>query len=184
MVRIGEHVWKHRKKPKSRNRSAAHKNVRLAVTDRNDRREAIGTVQRIVLLRGILSARRAEKELAQRERGQRVFGSRESSGQTQRKPRGAGNEKREDRPASGRRERFERRSLRRGERPEVEKNEVVKDPVQGELPFRAYMETGSLPAFRDTAATVPVQPIQRKKEGYMPMERKPAAQTQEPEPQV
>lgn len=94
------------------------------------------------------------------------------------------NEKREDRPASGRRERFERRSLRRGERPEVEKNEVVKDPVQGELPFRAYMETGSLPAFRDTAATVTVQPIQRKKEGYMPMERKPAAQTQEPEPQV
>ena len=73
MVRIGEHVWKHRKKPKSRNRSAAHKNVRLAVTDRNDRREAIGTVQRIVLLRGILSARRAEKELAQRERRQRVF---------------------------------------------------------------------------------------------------------------
>lgn len=73
MVRIGEHVWKHRKKPKSRNRSAAHKNVRLAATDRNDRREAIGTVQRIVLLRGILSARRAEKELAQRERGQRVF---------------------------------------------------------------------------------------------------------------
>ena len=55
---------------------------------------------------------------------------------------------------------------------------------QGEIPFRAYMETGSLPAFRDTAATVPVQPIQRKKEGYMPMERKPAAQTQEPEPQV
>ena len=43
------------------------------MTDRNDRREAIGTVQRIVLLRGILSARRAEKELAQRERGQRVF---------------------------------------------------------------------------------------------------------------
>ena len=73
MVRIGEHVWKHRKKPKSRNRSAAHKNVRLAATDRNDRREAIGTVQRIVLQRGILSARRAEKELAQRERGQRVF---------------------------------------------------------------------------------------------------------------
>ena len=53
----------------------------------------------------------------------------------------------------------------------------MKDPVQGELPFRAYMETGSLPAFRDTAATVTVQPIQRKKEGYMPMERKPAAQT-------
>ena len=48
----------------------------------------------------------------------------------------------------------------------------------------AYMETGSLPAFRDTAATVTAQPIQRKKEGYMPMERKPAAQTQEPEPQV
>lgn len=94
------------------------------------------------------------------------------------------NEKREDRPASGRRERFERRPSRRGERPEVEKNEAVKDPVQGELPFRAYMETGSLPAFRDTAATVTVQPIQRKKEGYMPMERKPAAQTQEPEPQV
>ena len=83
-----------------------------------------------------------------------------------------------------RRERFERRSLRRGERPEVEKNEVVRDPAQGELPFRAYMETGSLPAFRDTAATVTVQPIQRKKEGYMPMERKPATQTQEPEPQV
>ena len=73
MVRIGEHVWKHRKKPKSRNRSAAHKNVRLAVTDRNDRREAIGTVQRIVLQRGILSARRAERKLAQRERGQLVF---------------------------------------------------------------------------------------------------------------
>lgn len=94
------------------------------------------------------------------------------------------NEKREDRSASGRRERFERRPSRRGERPEVEKNEAVKDPVQGELPFRAYMETGSLPAFRDTATTVTVQPIQRKKEGYMPMERKPAAQTQEPEPQV
>ena len=73
MVRIGEHVWKHRKKPKSRNRSAAHKNVRLAVTDRNDRREAIGTVQRIVLQRGIPSARRAERKLAQRERGQLVF---------------------------------------------------------------------------------------------------------------
>ena len=73
MVRIGEHVWKHRKKPKSPNRSEAHTHGRLAVTDRNDRREAIGTVQRIVLLRGILSARRAEKELAQRERGQRVF---------------------------------------------------------------------------------------------------------------
>ena len=144
MVRIGEHVWKHRKKPKSRNRSAAHKNVRLAVTDRNDRREAIGTVQRIVLQRGIPSARRAERKLAQRERGQLVF----------------------------------------QERPEVEKNEVVRDPAQGELPFRAYMETGSLPAFRDTAATVTVQPIQRKKEGYMPMERKPASQTQEPEPQV
>ncbi|MFQ8843350.1 MAG: hypothetical protein ACLR8P_23285 [Clostridium fessum] len=36
----------------------------------------------------------------------------------------------EDRPASGRRERFERRPPRRGERPEVEKNEVVKDPVR------------------------------------------------------
>jgi len=94
------------------------------------------------------------------------------------------NEKRADRPSSGRRERFERRPPRRGERPEVEKNEVVRDPAQGELPFRAYMETGSLPAFRDTAATVTVQPIQRKKEGYMPMERKPVAQTQEPEPQV
>ena len=57
----------------------------------------------------------------------------------------------------------------------MEKNEVVRDPAQGELPFRAYMETGSLPAFRDTAATVTVQPIQRKKEGYMPMERKPAS---------
>lgn len=94
------------------------------------------------------------------------------------------NEKREDRPASGRRERFERRSPRRGERPEVEKNEVVREPAQGELPFRACVETGSLPAFRDTAATVTAQPIQRKKEGYMPMERKPAAQPQEPEPQV
>lgn len=73
MVRIGEHVWKHRKKPKSRNRSAAHKNVRLAVTDRNDRRKAIETVQRIVLQRGIPSARRAERKLAQRERGQLVF---------------------------------------------------------------------------------------------------------------
>lgn len=94
------------------------------------------------------------------------------------------NEKREDRLASGRRERFERRSPRRGERPEVEKNEVVREPAQGELPFRACVETGSLPAFRDTAATVTAQPIQRKKEGYMPMERKPAAQPQEPEPQV
>ena len=167
MVRIGEHVWKHRKKPKSRNRSAAHKNVRLAVTDRNDRREAIGTVQRIVLQRGIPSARRAERKLAQRERRQRVF----------QEPR----EQRTDVAETAR-----CRKMRNGKtaRPEVEKNEVVKDPVQGELPFRAYMETGSLPAFRDTAATVPVQPIQRKKEGYMPMERKPAAQTQEPEPQV
>ena len=40
-------------------------------------------------------------------------------------------------------ERFERRPPRRGERPEVEKNEVVRDPAQGEIPFRAYMETGS-----------------------------------------
>ena len=66
-----------RKEPKSRNRSVAHRSVRLAATDRNDRREVIGTVQRIVLQivlqRGIPSARRAEKELAQRERGQRVF---------------------------------------------------------------------------------------------------------------
>lgn len=62
-----------RKEPKSRNRSAAHRSVRLAATGRNDRREVIGTVQRIVLQRGIPSARRAEKELAQRERGQRVF---------------------------------------------------------------------------------------------------------------
>ena len=184
MVRIGEHVWKHRKKPKSRNRSAAHKNVRLAATDRNDRREAIGTVQRIVLLRGILSARRAEKELAQRERAARVSGAERAADRRSGNRAVPENEKREDRPASGRRERFERRPPRRGERPEVEKNEAVKDPVQGELPFRAYMETGSLPAFRDTAATVTVQPIQRKKEGYMPMERKPAAQTQEPEPQV
>ena len=40
-------------------------------SDRPERSER--SVQRIVLLRGILSARRAEKELAQRERGQRVF---------------------------------------------------------------------------------------------------------------
>ena len=66
----------------------------------------------------------------------------------------------------------------------MEKNEVVREPAQGELPFRVCVETGSLPAFRDTAATVTAQPIQRKKEGYMPMERKPAAQPQEPEPQV
>ena len=43
------------------------------MTDRNDRREAIETVQRIVLQRGIPSARRAERKLAQRERGQLVF---------------------------------------------------------------------------------------------------------------
>ena len=119
-----------------------------------------------------------------RERAARVSGAERAADRRSGNRAVPENEKREDRLASGRRERFERRSLRRGERPEVEKNEDVKDPVQGELPFRAYMETGSLPAFRDTAATVPVQPIQRKKEGYMPMERKPAAQTQEPEPQV
>ena len=49
MVRPGEVVRKRRKKLKSRNRSAAHRSVRLVATDRNDRREVIGTVQRIVL---------------------------------------------------------------------------------------------------------------------------------------
>ena len=125
-----------------------------------------------------------EKACAEREKAARVSGTERAADRRSGNRAVPENEKREDRPAYGRRERFERRSLRRGERPEVEKNEVVRDPAQGELPFRAYMETGSLPAFRDTAATVPVQPIQRKKEGYMPMERKPAAQTQEPEPQV
>ena len=125
-----------------------------------------------------------EKACSERERAARVSGAERAADRRSGNRAVPESEKREDRPASGRRERFERRPPRRGERPEVEKNEVVKDPVQGELPFRAYMETGSLPAFRDTAATVTVQPIQRKKEGYMPMERKPAAQTQEPEPQV
>ena len=125
-----------------------------------------------------------EKACSEREKAARVSGTERAADRRSGNRAVPENEKREDRPAYGRRERFERRSLRRGERPEVEKNEVVRDPAQGELPFRAYMETGSLPAFRDTAATVTVQPIQRKKEGYMPMERKPAAQTQEPEPQV
>lgn len=125
-----------------------------------------------------------EKACSERERAARVSGAERAADRRSGNRAVPENEKREDRPASGRRERFERRPPRRGERPEVEKNEAVKDPVQGELPFRAYMETGSLPAFRDTAATVTAQPIQRKKEGYMPMERKPAAQTQEPEPQV
>ena len=125
-----------------------------------------------------------EKACSEREKAARVSGTERAADRRSGNRAVPENEKREDRPAYGRRERFERRSLRRGDRPEVEKNEVVRDPAQGELPFRAYMETGSLPAFRDTAATVPVQPIQRKKEGYMPMERKPAAQTQEPEPQV
>ena len=125
-----------------------------------------------------------ERACSERERAARVSGAERAADRRSGNRAVPENEKREDRPASGRRERFERRPSRRGERSEVEKNEAVKDPVQGELPFRAYMETGSLPAFRDTAATVPVQPIQRKKEGYMPMERKPAAQTQEPEPQV
>ena len=125
-----------------------------------------------------------EKACSERERAARVSGAERAADRRSGNRAVPENEKREDRPASGRRERFERRPPRRGERPEVEKNEVVRDPAQGELPFRAYMETGSLPAFRDTAATVTVQPIQRKKEGYMPMERKPASQTQEPEPQV
>ena len=92
------------------------------MTDRNDRREAIGTVQRIVLQRGIPSARRAERKLAQRERGQIVFQEpreqRTDAAENRAVPE---NEKREDRPASGRRERFERRPPRRGERPEVGK---------------------------------------------------------------
>ena len=42
-------------------------------SDRPERSERSGTVQRIVLQRGIPSARRAERKLAQRERRQRVF---------------------------------------------------------------------------------------------------------------
>lgn len=125
-----------------------------------------------------------ERACSERERAARVSGAERAADRRSGNRAVPENEKREDRPASGRRERFERRSPRRGERPEVEKNEVVREPAQGELPFRACVETGSLPAFRDTAATVTAQPIQRKKEGYMPMERKPAAQPQEPEPQV
>ena len=104
--RIGEHVWKHRKKPKSRNRSAAHKNVRLAATDRNDRREAIGTVQRIVLQRGIPSARRARESLLREREGSACFRNRRAADRRSGNRAVPENEKREDRPAYGRQERF------------------------------------------------------------------------------
>lgn len=222
-----------------------------------------------------------ERERSERERASRVSGAERAAdrrGGNRAVPEG---EKKEERPLSGRRERFERRSARRGERPEVERNEVVREktqeievqaqqrtevsgseivkvepkkveapepsktestnpgvqrpesPVpemrnpeiqsvktptsepqnqasqapasrkteeeelkatplarsnnisaQGALPFRAHAETGSLPPFRDTTATVTAQPMQRKSEGYAPMERKPAAQPQEPDPQA
>lgn len=85
-----------------------------------------------------------EKACSEREKAARVSGTERAADRRSGNRAVPENEKREDRPAYGRRERFERRSLRRGERPEVEKNEVVRDPAQGELPFRAYMETGSL----------------------------------------
>ena len=34
----------------------------------------------------------------------------------------------------------------------MEKNEVVRDPAQGEIPFRAYMETGSVPGYGSNGA--------------------------------
>lgn len=75
-----------------------------------------------------------ERACSEREKAARVSGAERASDRRGGNRAVPENEKREDRPASGRRERFERRPPRRGERPEVEKNEVVKDPVQGELP--------------------------------------------------
>ena len=57
-------------------------------------------------------------------------------------------------------------------------------PVQSELPFRAYAETGSLPTFRDAASAATVQPMQRKSAGYAPMERKAVLQPQKPDSQA
>lgn len=139
-----------------------------------------------------------ERNRSERERSARVSGAERTADRRSGNRTVMENEKREDRQASGRRERFERRSPRRGDRPEAEKNEIVRDrvqeitpiarsndaPVQEALPFRAQVKTGSLPAFRDTAATVTAQPMQRKREGYAPMERKSAAQQQKPDQQV
>lgn len=245
---------------------------------------------------GAERAQGRERDRSERERASRVSGAERTADRRGGNRAVPESEKKEERPLSGRRERFERRSARRGERPEVERNEVVREktqeievqaqqrtevsgseivkaepkkvevpepsktestnpgvqrpesPVpemrnpeiqsvktptsepqkpespktepqnqapqiptsqapasrkteeeelkatplarsndisaQGALPFRAHAETGSLPPFRDTTATVTAQPMQRKSEGYAPMERKPAAQPQEPDPQA
>ena len=139
-----------------------------------------------------------ERNHSERERSARVSSAERTADRRSGNRTVMENEKREERQASGRRDRFERRSPRRGDRSEAGKNEIVRDrvqeitpiarsndaPVQEALPFRAQVETGSLPAFRDTAATVTAQPMQRKREGYAPMERKSAAQQQKPDQQV
>lgn len=46
------------------------------------------------------------------------------------------------------------------------------------LEFHTHAETGSLPDFREKVQLTAAQPLQRKKESYKPLERKPALQSQ------
>lgn len=143
-----------------------------------------------------------EKERPERERPARVSGTEKAADRRSSRAVAEG-EKKEERPASARRERFERRPPRRGERPEAEREENVsaepkraeqskaaplarsnEAPAQGELPFRARTETGSIPPFRDSVSAAAAQPMQRKSEGYAPMERKTVPQPQEPDSQA
>ncbi len=118
------------------------------------------------------------------------------------------NEKKEERPVAGKRERSERHPARRGERAEAMKlkpqkreslaseSQKYKEPKagaiaseaqnvelsRGGLPLRDHVETDGLPPFRESASQVTAQPMQRK--GYAPMERKSAVPSQEADTQI
>ncbi|MFQ8843351.1 MAG: hypothetical protein ACLR8P_23290 [Clostridium fessum] len=58
---------------------SAQRTIRLAVTDRNDRREAIGTVRRIVLQSKYRAHAGQRKSLLRREKAARVSGAERAS---------------------------------------------------------------------------------------------------------
>lgn len=62
----------------------------------------------------------------------------------------------------------------------------MKDPVQGELPFRAYMETGSLPGVPGYGSNgdCTADTAEERRLYADGAQTGRAAQTQEPEPQV
>ncbi len=125
------------------------------------------------------AAKRDVKEREVRERGLRE-GEFQKKDMRERRARGRGAKDAENREKSTRerivpeeiRERKMKERVVPNNKPKMSAKE---DNVQ---PFRTRIETGSLPEFRGAASPVTAQPMQRKKEGYTPMERKPALQPQ------